>query len=122
MTPGLSEDARRELARGTLELAVLAVLAERPRYGYELMSILLDTTGGAVELKEGTLYPVLHRLEDGGCVTTFWEAEGRSQPRKYYRVTADGKRRLADLRNEWTRLVDGMTKLLHEGAKRGAGR
>lgn len=106
------DGARRELARGTLELALLAVLDRSPRYGYELMNVLADTTGGAVELKEGTLYPVLHRLEDAGQVSTYWEAEGRAQPRKYYRITKDGKARLADLRAEWQRLADGMTKLL----------
>ncbi len=116
MTPPTSEDgARRELARGTLELAILSVLVAGPRYGYELMSLLLDTTDGAVELKEGTLYPVLHRLEDSECVKTSWEAEGRAKPRKYYRITAHGRKRLAELRQEWDRLVDGMARLLGKG-------
>ena len=106
------DGARRELARGTLELAILAVLSSAPRYGYELMALLKSATDGALELKEGTLYPVLHRLEDGGLVTTYWEAEGRVQPRKYYKVTALGKTRAKELRTEWDRVVDGMTRLL----------
>ena len=111
-----SEDgARRELARGPLELAILSVLAAAPRYGYELMSLLKTSTDGALELKEGTLYPVLHRLEDGGFVTTFWEAEGRAQPRKYYTVTPSGRTRAQELRTEWDRVVDGMTRLLDGG-------
>jgi PadR family transcriptional regulator PadR len=116
MTPGQAEDgARRELARGTLELAILSVLASNPRYGYELMSVLRSTTDGSLELKEGTLYPVLHRLEDAGFVTTYWEAEGRTQPRKYYRISAPGRARQRELRAEWDRLVDGMTRLLGKG-------
>jgi PadR family transcriptional regulator, regulatory protein PadR len=108
-----TEDAaRRELARGTLELAILYVLSAAPRYGYELMSLLRSATDGALELKEGTLYPVLHRLEDGGLVAAYWEAEGRTQPRKYYKVTSEGRARSKELLNEWRRVVDGMTRLM----------
>ena len=103
--------ARRELSRGVIELAVLSVLDGRPRYGYELLSQLDEMTGGAPELKEGTLYPVLHRLEDAEYVESYWEAEGRSAPRKYYSLTAAGRQQLELLRSEWKRLVDGMHRL-----------
>jgi len=110
---------RRELARGTVELAILAVLAPAPRYGYELITWLNGLTGGSPEIKEGTLYPVLHRLEDAGFITSFWQAEGRSSPRKYYSLTASGEDQLSLLRSEWTRLVDGIGKLLaREGRKK----
>jgi PadR family transcriptional regulator PadR len=106
------ESARRELARGTVELAILAALRTKRRYGYELLTVLADATGGAPDIKEGTLYPALHRMEDAGYVTASWEAEGRAKPRKYYELTKQGTARLADLRAEWTRLVHGMTRLL----------
>lgn len=107
------EDAtKRELARGTVELAVLALLGSGPRYGYELMSLYEEATGGAAELKEGTLYPLLHRLEDGGYVSTSWEAEGRNAPRKYYSLTKAGAARLDTLADAWKTLVDGMERLL----------
>ncbi|WP_181193229.1 PadR family transcriptional regulator [Prauserella shujinwangii] len=103
---------RRELARGTAELAVLSVLSTRRRYGYELLKLLRETGGGLLEVKEGTLYPLLHRLEDAGHITASWEAEGRARPRKYYSLTPDGRTHLALLRGEWTALVAGMRTLL----------
>lgn len=107
---------QRELSRGTTELAVLALIATRRRYGYDLLSTLGQATDGSLAIKEGTLYPVLHRLEDGGYIAATWEAEGRAAPRKYYRITAQGKARLAFLRTEWQRLVTGIGQLLDGGA------
>ena len=104
--------AQREFSRGTLELAVLALIETKPRYGYDLLTSLMDATAGALDVKEGTLYPVLHRLEDAGYIEATWQAEGRSAPRKYYGLTKEGKQRLALLTNEWERLSSGMTKLL----------
>ncbi|MBO0685562.1 MAG: PadR family transcriptional regulator [Candidatus Dormibacteraeota bacterium] len=106
------EALRRELARGTAELAILAVLGGGRRYGYELLSLLNGLTGGAPEIKEGTLYPILHRLEDAGQITSTWEAHDRTPPRKYYLLTATGQDQLVALRAEWERLVAGMRRLL----------
>ncbi|WP_053175176.1 PadR family transcriptional regulator [Nonomuraea sp. SBT364] len=103
---------RRELARGTTELAVLSVLSVRRRYGYELLKVLGQAGEGVLEVKEGTLYPLLHRLEDSGHIVATWEAEGRARPRKYYVITPDGRAYLAMLRTEWGGLVDAMRQLL----------
>lgn len=112
--PGTATVARlrRELARGTTELAVLSVLSVRRRYGYELLKVLREAGEGVLEVKEGTLYPLLHRLEDSGHILATWEAEGRARPRKYYVITPDGRTYLGMLRAEWTGLVDGMRHLL----------
>ncbi|MBE1582133.1 PadR family transcriptional regulator [Nonomuraea angiospora] len=113
-TPGSATLARlrRELARGTTELAVLSVLDVRRRYGYELLKLLRQAGEGVLEVKEGTLYPLLHRLEDAGHILATWEAEGRARPRKYYVITPDGRTYLAMLRAEWSGLVDAMRQLL----------
>ncbi|MGW6505317.1 PadR family transcriptional regulator [Nonomuraea angiospora] len=113
-TPGSATVARlrRELARGTTELAVLSVLDVRRRYGYELLKLLRQAGEGVLEVKEGTLYPLLHRLEDAGHILATWEAEGRARPRKYYVITPDGRTYLAMLRAEWSGLVDAMRQLL----------
>ena len=103
---------RRELARGTAELAVLSILSSGQRYGYELLRLLQGTDKGLMEIKEGTLYPLLHRLEDAGHVVPTWQAEGRTRPRKYYAITADGRRHAALLRAEWSGLVNAMQELL----------
>jgi PadR family transcriptional regulator, regulatory protein PadR len=68
-------------------------------------------------VKEGTVYPVLHRLEDAGYLSASWEAEGRGVPRKYYAITPAGRERLGILRGEWNRLVAGMRQLLEGGKK-----
>lgn len=103
---------RRELARGTAELRVLSLVSSQPRYGYELMKLLGRPPGGVMEVKEGTLYPLLHRLEDADHIRATWEAEGRARPRKYYGITAKGRAHLALLRSEWSGLVDGMQRML----------
>lgn len=112
-----TEAIRREMSRGTAELAVLGMLARKPTYGYELLASLGEATGGNPEIKEGTLYPLLHRLEDAGYVTTTWEAEGRAAPRKYYQLTDQGKARFKALRSEWQQLKEGLDRLL-EGGRR----
>lgn len=113
----VEDSIRRELSRGTLELAVLAMVAQGPRYGYDLLSSLRKASGGFPEVKEGTLYPVLHRLEDAGYIAAEWEAEGRAAPRKYYKLTKAGRARLETLKAEWQRLVEGMTRVLKGGQK-----
>jgi PadR family transcriptional regulator, regulatory protein PadR len=107
--------AQRELSRGTVELAVLALIQEERRYGYDLLTSLANASGGFLGIKEGSLYPVLHRLEDAGYIEATWEAEGRGKPRKYYRITEAGRARLALLRTEWDRLSAGMGQLLDGG-------
>ena len=110
--PGVLDRLRRELARGTAELAVLSVLNGGRRYGYELLKLLQREGAGVLEIKEGTLYPLLHRLEDGGHIAALWETQGRTRPRKYYEITPVGRTRLALIRTEWSGLVNGMQKLL----------
>jgi len=63
-------------------------------------------------MKEGTVYPLLHRLEDAGHITSTWEAHDRTPPRKYYLLTPAGETQLEALRTEWGRLVEGMQRLL----------
>lgn len=114
MAPG-EDGIQRELSRGTMELAVLALIDARKRYGYDLLTSLGSASDGSLAIKEGTLYPALHRMEDAGYIAASWEAEGRSAPRKYYSITKDGKARLAALLNEWQRMSSGMEKLLNGG-------
>ena len=109
------EGIQRELSRGTMELAVLALIDARKRYGYDLLSSLGSASGGSIAIKEGTLYPALHRMEDAGYISASWEAEGRAAPRKYYSITKDGKARLDALRTEWQRISAGMERLLNGG-------
>lgn len=104
----------RELKRGSLELIVLHLLAPGEAYGYEIVSKLTAQTNGALEITDGTLYPVLYRLERNGFVTVRWETPDRGVPRKYYRLTSAGREELARLAHEWTTFTKAMAKLLRQ--------
>lgn len=101
-----------QLKKGTLEMVVLALVAEKASYGYELLGRLAQRGGEEFRLKEGTLYPVLYRLEDDGLIQAEWQAgEGRAAPKKYYAVTKEGRERLVEWRAFWVVFcgsVDGL--------------
>jgi PadR family transcriptional regulator PadR len=105
----------RELKRGSLELIVLHLLSSGEAYGYEIVSKLTAETNGALEVTDGTLYPVLYRLERAGSVTVRWETPERGVPRKYYRLTDTGRDELERLTHEWTSFAKAMSKLLRQG-------
>ena len=104
----------RELKRGSLELIVLHLLAAGEAYGYEIVSKLTAQTNGALEVTDGTLYPVLYRLERAGYVAVRWETPERGVPRKYYRLTESGTEELERLKSEWTTFAKAMARLLRQ--------
>jgi PadR family transcriptional regulator PadR len=104
----------RELKRGSLELIVLHLLAPGEAYGYEIASKLAAQTNGALAVTDGTLYPVLYRLERAGYVAVRWETPERGVPRKYYRLTEAGRDELTRLREEWNAFTKAMARLLRQ--------
>ena len=104
----------RELKRGSLELVVLHLLSLGEAYGYEIVTKLAALTDGDLEVTDGTLYPVLYRLERGGFVDVRWETLKRGVPRKYYRLTKSGHEELARLRHEWNAFASAMASLLRQ--------
>lgn len=95
-------EIRKELKAGFVELSILIFLAGRDMYGYEISQAFESRSGGKIEVKEGTLYPILYRLEEKHIIESYWEAaEGRGKPRKYYRLTAAGQDYLKQFREEW---------------------
>ena len=113
-------DTARELLKGNTPTLVLAVLKDSPLHGYGIAREIERRSGNALKFKEGTLYPLLHRLEDAGHIRSTWETFERTPPRKYYSLTRAGQSQLATLRREWEQLVAGMNHLLEEleGAER----
>ena len=101
-----------ELKRGALELIVLHLLGPGEAYGYEIVTKLSTATDAELEVTDGTLYPVLYRLERAGFVSVRWETPERGVPRKYYRLTPAGEAELARLTREWTTFARAMEKLL----------
>ena len=118
MPPEQGRDDRkgiaRELKRGSLELIVLHLLAHGEAYGYEIVTKLTTDTNGSLAVTDGTLYPVLYRLERAGFVTVRWETPQRGVPRKYYQLTDAGRAELAQLRQEWISFAQAMNALLHQ--------
>lgn len=104
----------RELKRGSLELIVLHLLSQGEAYGYEIVTKLTAQTDGALAVSDGTLYPVLYRLERAGTVDVRWETLKRGVPRKYYRLTDTGRAELAQLTHEWTTFAEAMARLLRQ--------
>jgi len=95
----VDERRRTQLLRGVLDLCALAVMAEGPVYGYELTKRLRDR--GLTIVGEGSIYPLLARLEREGLVETYHAASNGGPPRKYYRPSRAGKRELAAGIAEW---------------------
>ena len=114
-TPDRKDSIARELRRGSLELIVLHLLGPGEAYGYEIVTKLTRETGGALEVTDGTLYPVLYRLERAGFVTVRWDTSGRGVPRKYYRLTEAGRAELSALTADWFAFADAMARLLGQG-------
>lgn len=101
------------LKSGTLDLALLAALAEQPRYGLEILQYVNARSGGAFDLKEGSLYPALHRLVKSGWVESEWqESDKGGAPRKYYHLTDSGQAALGTKKAEWRTLRGALDALL----------
>ena len=103
----LSENVILELRRGVIVLAVLAQLSEE-QYGYSLLKGLSDR---GLEVDQGTLYPLLRRLEAQGLLESVWKLE-EARPRRYYVISAAGKKLLPQLKEEWNSIVAVMKKML----------
>ena len=102
----------RELKRGTIELVLLTLLADRERYGYEIVAAIEEWSGGRLEVRDGTLYPVLYRLEEAGFIEPRWETPERGVPRKYYRITPTGEKERHRLAGEWREFAAGLNAIL----------
>ncbi len=105
--PGPAGQMALELRRGALVLAILSQLRDE-HYGYSLREKL---TRQGLEIHEGTLYPLLRRLEDQGFLESRWKVEGR-RPRRYYRISREGRKVLARMKRDWQDLVRVVNQLL----------
>ncbi len=103
---------QRELKRGTLEMVLLKLLSVQDMYGYELVSTLENRGGKSFTVKEGTLYPVLYRLEDNGFIESYRNNPKRGVPRKYYRLTPEGFSYLGSLLEIWEEHSSALSRLL----------
>jgi PadR family transcriptional regulator, regulatory protein PadR len=102
----------RELVKGSTSLLLLQLLEERDMYGYELVKELEKRSGNEFSVKEGTLYPALHKLEKQEYIECYWQEQEKGPARKYYRITEAGRDMLLEKTNEWNNFVSVMNKLM----------
>lgn len=105
----------KSLLSGSTGLLVLKLLEDGDKYGYQMTEDLRRRSDKTFELKSGTLYPLLHTLEQKGYITAWEEASDSSRPRRYYHLTDTGRKHLAEKEQEWRTYADAMVKVLKGG-------
>jgi transcriptional regulator len=98
----------RELKKGAAELLLLSLLDARARHGYELSKLIESRSGGKLVFHIDSLYPLLYRLEERGWIKGSWVEKPGERRRRFYRLTADGRRVLARQRETWNAFVDAV--------------
>ncbi|NLG70726.1 MAG: PadR family transcriptional regulator [Chloroflexi bacterium] len=102
---------KEQIRKGSTEILILSLLLERPMYGYEISQQLQQRSGGYFDMKEGLLYPALHRMQQNGWLTSEWRSvDGRR--RKYYSLTEAGRQVLGEQTAEWKSFFRAMNALL----------
>ena len=91
----------RELMRGSTSILILSLLEKEDMYGYQITQELKNSSENVFELKEGTLYPMLHSLENSGAVSSYWLEGDNGKKRKYYAITLAGRKLFKDKKTEW---------------------
>lgn len=111
----MNDKYARQMKKGVLDMLVLKLLESEPKYGYQIIQEMKEKSKEIFQLKDGTLYPVLYRLEDDGLVVSRWsEAKGKQAARKYYEITSDGKRALDEIKIVWKSISDGIEKIMED--------
>lgn len=111
----LNDKYETQMKKGVLDMLVLKLLEENEKYGYQIISELKEKSNDKFSLKEGTLYPVLYRLEDDGLVESRWsEAAGKKVPRKYYVITDAGKAARREIEAIWKEISSSVNKIMEE--------
>jgi DNA-binding PadR family transcriptional regulator len=107
----MTEAFNPQLLRGSLDLMLLSVLAEGPKYGYILQQRLREASAEMIDLQAGTLYPLLHRLEDEKLIRSKWD-DSTGRRRKWYELTREGRARLKVQAREWNDYAQCILRLI----------
>jgi DNA-binding PadR family transcriptional regulator len=101
---------RDQIRKGSSEIIILTLLSQKPMYGYQISQELQRRSAGYFKMKEGLLYPTMHRMEKGGLVSSEWRTVTGQRRRKYYLITERGRQALTRQSAEWRTFTE---KLLH---------
>jgi len=113
MVPGETRNPLTELRRGVLEHCVLALVREQESYAFDIVRAL--ASAGELMTSEGTIYPLLSRLRRDHLVTSTWRESDAGPPRRYYRITADGRQVLDAFAGDWARFRNAVDAVLAVG-------
>jgi transcriptional regulator len=101
----------RELKRGSTEILLLALLEESERHGYDLARLIGERSQGAINFHVASLYPTLYRLEEKGLIDGRWVEKAGQRRRRYYRLTAAGRKTLRSQRSVWESFFEGLNRV-----------
>lgn len=101
----------KELLKGSTNMLVLSLLENENMYGYQMIKELSQKSQNIFEFQEGTLYPILHGLEEKNYITSYWE-EASGKKRKYYSITKNGKKHLEEKKEEWKTFSNGIHQVI----------
>ena len=104
-----------ELLQGTLDMLILKVAALRPIHGYAIVQRLQQISKDALQIRQGSLYPALYRLENRGWLTSEWKTAESGREAKYYTLTKAGRRQLDSETAGWKRLCEAVSLVLETG-------
>jgi PadR family transcriptional regulator PadR len=104
---------KNDILQGTLALLVLRTLdVAGPMHGYAITSHIQGVSADLLRVEEGSLYPALHRMEQDGWLRSAWGTTGKNREARFYTITANGRRQLAREEQSWSRLTDGVSRVL----------
>lgn len=95
-----------------LELLILKTLEAAPNHGFGITLHIQTVSGGLLSVEEGSLYPALHRLEKDGLLASEWSTTAASRKARFYRLTPNGRKRLAKAREQWAEIAKGVNRIM----------
>ena len=106
----------KELLKGSTTVLILSILNRKDMYGYEMIKEIDLRSKGIFSFKEGTLYPILHNLENANYIESYWDDSNSGRKRKYYKITDNGKKLLLEKESEWKLFSETVNSVLWEGS------
>ena len=101
-----------DLMQGTLDMLILKTLSRGPLHGYAIAEFIQRTSDEVLRVEEGALYPALHRLQVRGLLASEWGVSDNNRRAKFYRLTAAGRRQLAEEATYWARISAGIARIM----------
>jgi len=102
----------KEFMKGSTSILILSLLEDEDMYGYQISQSLKAKSNNVFELKEGTLYPMLHGLENSNAIQSYWIDADNGKRRKYYKMTFDGKKLLDQKKVEWKHYTEAVNAVI----------